>query len=47
MMKELLSIDKKKNNYWEQFLFKTLKISAEISADVLSNLFHDMLVSGP
>ena len=46
MMKELLSIDKK-NNYWEQFLFKTLKLSAEISADVLSNLFHDMLVSGP
>ena len=43
MMSELLKIDPKKSNYLEQHPSKTLKLSTDISADILQNLFNNML----
>ena len=45
-MRELLSIDPKKATTGNSFPSKILTISTEISADVLQNLFNDMLAKG-
>ena len=43
MMRELLKIDPKKANTENSILSKTLVLSADISPDILQNLFNDML----
>ena len=43
MMRELLKIDLRKANTGNSILSKTLKLSADISPDILQNLFNDML----
>ena len=42
MMSELLKIDPKKATAGSSTLHKTLKLSADISADIPQNLFNDM-----
>ena len=42
MMSELLKIDPKKASARNSTLHKTLKLSADISADIPQNLFNDM-----
>ena len=46
MMRELLKIDPKKATTGNSIPSKTLKLSADISADILQNLFNDMLITG-
>ena len=46
MMRELLKIDPKKATTGNIIPSKTLKLSAERSADILQNLFNDMLSTG-
>ena len=46
MMSELLKIDPKKATTGNSIPSKTLKLSAGISADILQNLFNDMLSTG-
>ena len=46
MMRELLKIDPKKATTGNSIPSKTLKLSADISADILQNLFNDMLSTG-
>ena len=46
MMSELLKIDRKKAATGKSIPSKTLKLSANISADILQNLFNDMLPTG-
>ena len=46
MMSELLKIDPKKATTGNSIPSKTLKLSADISADILQNLFNDMLSTG-
>ena len=46
MMIELLKIDPKKATTGNSIPSKTLKLSADISADILQNLFNDMLSTG-
>ena len=43
MMRELLNIDLKKATTGNSIPSKTLKLSADISADVLKDLFNNML----
>ena len=43
MMRELLKTDPKKATTGNSIPSKTLKLSADISADILQNLFNDML----
>ena len=43
MMSELLKIDPKKATTWNSIPSKTLKLSTGISADILQNLFNNML----
>ena len=45
-MRELLNIDPKKATTGNSIPSKTLKRSADISADVLQNLFNDVLSTG-
>ena len=46
MMRELLKTDPKKATTGNSIPSKTLKLSADISADILQNLFNDMLSTG-
>ena len=46
MMSELLKIDRKKAATGKSIPSKTLKLSANISADILQNLFNNMLSTG-
>ena len=46
MMRELLKIDSKKATTGNSIPSKTLKLSAEISADIIQILFNDMLSTG-
>ena len=46
MMSELLKIDPKKATTGNSIPSKTLKLSADTSADILQNLFNDMLSTG-
>ena len=46
MMSELLKIDPRKATTGNSIPSKTLKLSADISADILQNLFNDMLSTG-
>ena len=46
MMRELLKIDPKKATAGNRILSKTLKLSADISVDILQNLLNDMLSIG-
>ena len=46
MMRELLKVDQKKKTTWNSIQYKTLKLRADISADILQNLFNDMLSTG-
>ena len=46
VMSELLKIDPKKATTGNSIPSKTLKLSADISADILQNLFNDMLSTG-
>ena len=43
MMSELLKIDPKKATTWNSIPSKTLKLSTGISADILQNLFNNLL----
>ena len=43
MMRKLLNHDPKKESTGNSILSRTLKLSADISADVFQNLFNDML----
>ena len=45
-MSELLKIDPKKATTGNSIPSKTLKLCADISADILRNLFNDMLSTG-
>ena len=45
-MRELLKIDPKKATTGNSIPSKTLKLHADISADILQNLFNDMLLTG-
>ena len=46
MMRELLKIDPKKATTGNNIPCKTLKLSVDKSADILQNLFNDMLSTG-
>ena len=46
MKKELSKIDPKKETTGNSIPSKTLKLSADISADILPNLFNDMISTG-
>ena len=46
LMRELLNIDPKKATTGSSIPSKTLKLNADMSADVLQNLFNDMLLTG-
>ena len=46
MMRELLKIDPKKATAGNRISSKTLKLSADISVDILQNLLNDMLSIG-
>ena len=46
MMRELLKTDPKKATTGNSIPSKILKLSTDISADILQNLFNDMLSTG-